>query len=301
MKIGIIEAGSTNTKCYIVDDLVPTLINVRGIGFKDNYIQDGHIRESDIAKLSDCVKGLMSQTESVHIFGTSIFRQADIEEIDNLRSILKKLGNVSFEVVTAEMEGEYTAFGAMTNIIFDGPVAIMVGGGGSTELFVYQDNKILAKALSPIGVGDVNKAYPDLFADIASTEPIEIIDWISKRLMPISQKAELLVLAGGDFPLLYKNVGYNLRSNIYSDDPEKPYMLSNVDKLNQDKKYFFDISINKLRSITPDNPGWWDGTRAMCCFVSAVAQQLQAKTLIPTRISMIYGMIHHIQNSKIST
>jgi hypothetical protein len=90
--------------------------------------------------------------------------------------------------------------------------------------------------------------------------------------------------------LLYENAGYPLRKNPYSDDPEKAYVLSVAEKRFHDIKYFHEMSLSQFRTLTPDTPRWWDGTRAMCCFVDAVARQLGARELIPTRISMVYGI-----------
>jgi hypothetical protein len=98
------------------------------------------------------------------------------------------------------------------------------------------------------------------------------------------------VLAGGDFPLLYENAGYPLYPNPFSTDSSKPFALRNSDKNAQDIAYFNQLSLADFRSLTPDTPSWWDGTRAMCAFVSAVADQLASDVLIPTRVSMVYGV-----------
>lgn len=288
--IGIIEAGSTFTKGYIATGSRIASIGIVDIGFKKHYREAGTILESDIERLVLYVKELLTKVPIVRAFGTSVFREAAETEIDRVRSALDSLGDVTFEVVTAERESEYTAYGAVRGLSYPGPIAVMVGGGGSTEVSIWEGENSTEWANSPIGVGDVNHQFPDLPEDIASTDPEDVVKWISRRLLPIAGHADMLVLAGGDFPLLYENAGYNLQENPYSSDPEKSSMLLNSDKTDHDEIFFHELKLSAFRSLTPDTPAWWDGTRAMCCFVAAVAAQLGASILIPTRISMIYGI-----------
>lgn len=288
--IGIVEAGSTFTKGYIATGSKIVSIGIVDIGFKKHYRESAAILESDIERLVFYVSELLPEVSAVRVFGTSVFREAAEIEIDRVRSALNSLGDVTFEVVTAEMESEYTAYGAVRGLSYPGPIAVMVGGGGSTEVSIWEGGKAIAWANSPIGVGDVNHQFPDLSEDIASTDPEDVTKWISSRLLPISHHADMLVLAGGDFPLLYENAGYNLRENPYSSDTAKSRMLLNSDKTRHDEIFFRELKLSAFRSLTPDTPAWWDGTRAMCCFVAAVAAQLGASILIPTSISMIYGI-----------
>ena len=39
------------------------------------------------------------------------------------------------------------------------------------------------------------------------------------------------------------------------------------------------------------DPNWWYATRAMCAFVLVVAEELGAKYIIPTDVSMVYGIM----------
>lgn len=293
-QFGIVEAGSTFTKSYVAHDTTVVQVGMHDIPFRADYRAAGMIARRDIEALARVARELSETVDAVHVFGTSIFREANENQLEELRRAISDLG-FAFKVVTAEEEGEYTARGAMHDLDQAGNVAVMVGGGGSTEVFVFSHGTVVEKALSPIGVGDVNHVFPDLSMEIATTAPPTATQWIARRLAPVDSKADLLVLAGGNFPLLYLNAGYNLMPNDYSLDPNKPYMLRNADKNARDVDYFFSQRLSDLRVITPDTPGWWDGTRAMCCVVAAVADQLNASTLIPTSISMVYGLLDMLQ------
>ena len=39
-----------------------------------------------------------------------------------------------------------------------------------------------------------------------------------------------------------------------------------------------------------NDPEWWYATRAMCAMVLEVAESLDVKYIIPTDISMVYGL-----------
>lgn len=296
-RYGIIEAGSTFTKVYVAHGTSVEQIGMHDIPFKANYRATHTIARGDIDALTRVARDLSESVDSVHVFGTSIFREAENEQLEDLRRPLRKFG-VAFTVVTADEEGEYTARGAMHELEGAGNIAVMVGGGGSTEVFVFSNGAVIEKALSSIGVGDVNHIFPDLATDIATTTPRTTTRWIGQRLAPIASRADLLVLAGGNFPLLYLNAGYNVLQNRYSSDPNKPYMLSNADKNARDVDYFLRQRLDVLRVLTPETPAWWDGTRAMCGFVAAVAAQVGATTLIPTSISMVYGLLDMLQTCR---
>ncbi|MCI8277372.1 MAG: hypothetical protein HFJ46_05595 [Clostridia bacterium] len=56
------------------------------------------------------------------------------------------------------------------------------------------------------------------------------------------------------------------------------------------KRYYTEISLDEIRDKVED-PQWWYATRAMTAFVLVVAEEIGAKYIVPTDISMIYGMI----------
>lgn len=290
MAVGIVEVGSTITKLYVATHGEVVAAGMTNIQFKKHYSESGNILRSDIEQLAGAVEGLLASVPMVHVYGTSIFRDAPAEEVERVESRLARLGAVTFSVVTADMESDYTAIGAIRGLTYAGPVAVMVGGGGSIEVSVHEHSRVIGRANSPIGVVDVTHRFPDLCSSTTNTPTAEVIEWVADRIAPIGLHAEILVLAGGDFPLLYENAGYHLRPNPYSSDSQKPYLLLNSDKLAQDEKFFHDLDLTAFKALTPEAPGWWDGARAMCSCVSAVAAQLEARLLVPTRVSMVFGI-----------
>ena len=56
------------------------------------------------------------------------------------------------------------------------------------------------------------------------------------------------------------------------------------------RRYYEEISLDEIRSRV-DDPDWWYATRAMCAFVLVVAEEIEAKYIVPTDIAMVYGII----------
>lgn len=288
--VAILEAGSTVTKSYTWRDGAIRDVGLSGIEFKRNYGKLGHISNEDLSALLSCARKGLDLAPEVHVYGTSIFRQISKEDQARVGSALAELGNVHFHVVSAAAESHLTCIGAIQRIVYPGSIGVMVGGGGSVETAVFRDGHLVAVGDYEFGVGDINSQFPDLTEEIARTPMAEVIEWIVERISPPVGAADLLVLAGGNFPLLYENAGYPLRSNAYSSDPGKKYMMTKAGKLEQDYALFYELRLSHFRHLTPEAPAWWDGTRAMCCLVDAVAEQLGAEILIPTKISMVYGI-----------
>lgn len=292
--VGIVEAGSTITKSYIASESGVASRALVGINFKENYRKTRHFSDDDLELLAGCARELLTEVSTVRVYGTSIFRDVEQGELVPISERLARLGDVTFEVVTSSQEALLTAEGAIDRLDFDGDIAVMVGGGGSTEVAVFRHGSLMGLANTSMGVGDVNAHFPDLTDDLASSQVEEVVLWISRHLAPHDMSAELLVLAGGDFPLLYANAGYPLQSNPHSSDPEKRYLLTVADKRSRDEALFHELRLSSFSHLTPDAPKWWDGTRAMCCVVSAVARQLNSRLLVPTRVSMVYGIAHRL-------
>ena len=78
-KLAIIEIGSNNTKTHIYDDNKLVFDNTKTIQFKKNYLELNKIQQSDLEKLYDVIKKAFEETENVHIYGCSIFKNISQE------------------------------------------------------------------------------------------------------------------------------------------------------------------------------------------------------------------------------
>ena len=143
---------------------------------------------------------------------------------------------------------------------------------------------------SPIGVIDIMNKYPDLGEDLAKVNLEEVRNEIKKSLKLPKEKADILILAGGAHKFFALESGISYSKNTLFEDELQPIMMDIDTRKKDSKRYYEEISLDEIRSRV-DDPNWWYATRAMCAFVLNVAEEIGAKYVIPTDISMVYGLV----------
>lgn len=286
MKV-IIEVGSTNTKIDLYDGKDVKHLESITIEFKRNYKKDSKLNSEDIDILIQKVKEYKKKYDNVYVCGTSIFRTLkETEKTEFLKDFYKKTG-VNFEIISQEKENELTVFGTVRNV--KDKVAVFIGGGGSTEIAIYE-NGIKEMVNSSFGVMDILNKFPDLAEDLAKSKLEDVRNYIKDNLNLPKEKSDYLILAGGGHKLFALESGVSYEKNTIFDDELEPIMMDIKTRINDTKKYYKEISLDAIRKRV-DNPKWWDATRPMCAIVLNVAEAIGAKYIIPTDISMVYGLI----------
>ena len=283
----IVEVGSTCTK---VDKFnVKTIEKLEGktIQFKKHYNEDKKLRESDINELINSIKELKSISEDIYVCGTSIFRSLnDLEKISFLERFKNETG-YNFNIISQEKENELTVFG--TTRFVNNKVCVFIGGGGSTEIAIY-DKGIKESVNTQIGVIDVMQKFPDLAEDIATTNLETVKTFIKERLNLPKEKADILILAGGGHEKFARFSGIKYEENTLYNDEASPIMMDIETRKSETERYYKEISLDKIRSRVND-PDWWYATRAMSAFALVVAEAIGAKYIVPTDIAMVYGIL----------
>jgi len=287
MKKIIVEVGSTVTKFDKYDGKNIERIGSKTIDFKKNYKKDNKLDDDDVRTLINLVKGLQEKYNDIYVCGTSIFRSLTEKQKEEFLSTFYDETKLAFEIIDQDRENELTVTGATKNVM--GSVAVFVGGGGSTEIAIY-DNGIKEAVNSEIGVMDIMNKYPDLANDFAATDIKEVKKTIREKLNLPKQKVETLILAGGGHLYFALNSGVSYKENNLYSDKNQPIMMDIETRINDTKRYYKEISLDEIRKRV-DDPAWWYATRAMCAFVLVVAEELGANYIVPTDISMVYGLI----------
>ena len=141
-----------------------------------------------------------------------------------------------------------------------------------------------------IGVIDVMQQFPDLAENFAITKLEDVKNFIKERLNLPKEKADILILAGGGHEKFARLSGIKYEENTLYDDKTSPIMMYIKTRKKETERYFKEISLDEIRKKI-DNPNWWYATRAMCAFVLVVAEEIGAKYIVPTNISMVYGIL----------
>ena len=137
---------------------------------------------------------------------------------------------------------------------------------------------------------DVLNEFPDLAEDVAKTSLDEVMQYIRERIEIPDVKTDIMILAGGGHEYFARESGIRYYPNTLFNDKNETIMMDISTRIEDTKKYYKEISLDKIRERV-EEPAWWYATRAMCAFVLVVAEKIDAKYIVPTDISMIYGII----------
>lgn len=287
MKKVIIEVGSTNTKLDLYDGEKVNHIGTETIEFKSNYKKENRLDPNDVEKLINLLKKQKSEYDEVYVCGTSIFRKLDDRQKKEFLDKFYKETELKFDIISQEKENELTVYGTTRNV--KQKVAVFIGGGGSTEIAIY-DNGIKEMINTSFGVMDIMSQFPDLGNDIATTKLEKIREIVKEKLNLPKEKADILILAGGGHKHFALESGVRYEKNTLFNDELQPIMMDIDTRKEDTKRYYEEISLDEIRKRVED-PDWWYATRAMCAFVLNVAEEIGAKYIVPTDISMVYGLL----------
>ena len=281
------EVGSTCTKVDKFNGNNVEKLEGKTIQFKKHYNEDKKIRESDVNELIESIKELKNISKDIYVCGTSIFRTLNDLEKNTFLEKFKNETGYNFNIISQERENELTVFGT-TRFVQD-KVCVFIGGGGSTEIAIY-DNGIKESVNSKIGVIDVMQKFPDLAENFATTNLETIKEFIKKRLNLPKEKADILILAGGGHEKFARYSGIKYEENTLYKDDASSIMMDIETRKSETERYYKSISLDEIRDRVND-PDWWYATRAMCAFVLVVAEEIGAKYIVPTDIAMVYGIL----------
>ena len=283
----IVEVGSTCTKVDKFNGKTIEKLEGKTIQFKKHYNEDKKLRESDINELINSIKELKYISNDIYVCGTSIFRTLnDIERKEFLNRFKKETG-YEFNIISQEKENELTVFGT-TRFVKD-KVCVFIGGGGSTEIAIY-DKGIKESVNTKIGVIDVMQKFPDLAEEYATTDLETVKSFIKERLNLPKEKADILILAGGGHEKFARYSGIKYEKNTLYKDNVSPIMMDIETRKKETERYYKLISLDEIRKRVKD-PDWWYATRAMSAFALVVAEAIDAKYIVPTDIAMVYGIL----------
>ena len=283
----IMEVGSTCTKVDKFNGKNVEKLEGKTIQFKKHYNEDKKLRESDVNELIESIKELKNISKDIYVCGTSIFRTLNDLEKNTFLEKFKNETGYNFNIISQERENELTVFGT-TRFVQD-KVCVFIGGGGSTEIAIY-DNGIKESINSKIGVIDVMQKFPDLAENFATTNLETVKEFIKKRLNLPKEKADILILAGGGHEKFARYSGIKYEKNTLYKDEASPIMMDIETRKSETERYYKSISLDEIRARVND-PDWWYATRAMSAFVLVVAEEIGAKYIVPTDIAMFYGIL----------
>jgi hypothetical protein len=294
----VLECGSVATKSFLYNNGEITEIPLKTIPFKKN-MRDGNLAENDVEELINFVNGFKDKTRNIFVYGTSIFRALGGREIKNFHAEFKKQTGIDFNVVSPEQESEYTVAGMTLGNNYRGRLAAVIAGGGSTEVCVIDNRKVIERHCNPYGAVTVTQAFENL-NDYKPKVTLEQVDaFCNAHTADITNKSDILVVGGGDTLYFYGCVAPELlKPNKFYKDSLQPYYMTAEEVIAVDKKVMSELDIKELAAKSKYNLIWWSGARGYHASVRAVMRKCGAKYLIPTKINMCLGIINKLRQAQ---
>ena len=294
---GVVEVGGCSVKGYgYIDGKLEEIPSIP-VKLKENYQAKGKFTKEDKETLYQYVLKVKEDYGVVEVYGTSFFRKL-WEEVKKsfLVEFFSKTG-INFNIPTLEEECKYTVYGAIANIKHSNNIGVLVGGSTFTELAIVKDRQIIERQSLNFNAMDITNRYPDLKEDIATSNIKELLNETCSRMENIQNKTDILILAGGNYIMFYESMHYPLKENIFFLDDNEPYYIEKENMERYDEQYFYQTSLEQVKKENANTKIWWDGTRGMRICIDAVVNAIDAKFIVPTKISMTSGIIEMLKNS----
>lgn len=290
-----IDLGSSTIKVYRYEDSLQ-LLEEHSIYFKNGFSKEYGVSTENKEALYQYFSQLKEKYdfryENTHIFVTGIFRELSYENRKELVLEFNRRFDLHFEIISHNIENYYIGK-AMENDYQGKKVMIINMGGKTTELVTFVNNQISNRVNLKIGVGDLLNEFPQVNDEYSSVSIEEINSFVKQRLTEVSfdQDYDCAIFTGGEerFELL---TDFSLVPNTLFQDGIHSHMIDLPGYIDGVKHVFFDLSLDDLYHLMPQNPKWMDGARAGAILPLAIFELASIPYIVPSDLNLIHGVIH---------
>ena len=172
MLYGIVDIGSNTVKLNVYrcneNELKIVFSKKENLGLVF-YINRGNLTNKGIEKLVNVLKKMKNDLDYLKINSYSFFSTAGLRNIDNSAEVTEIINNrvkIEIDVLSGEEEGELSFCGSVSVMKNYNGILIDLGGG-SVEIVLFKDKKIMEKYSIPVGS---LKMYNDYVSAMIPTE-----------------------------------------------------------------------------------------------------------------------------------
>ncbi len=297
MKEYYIDLGSSTIKVYEYRNELK-LIEEYSIYFKNDFDSKKGISSNNLDELCDFFENLKNKYnlkyENTHIFVTGIFRNLCYQKRTEMVKLFNDRFDLFFNIISHGIENYYLAK-AMENDYNDKKVLIINMGGKTTELVTFEGSKITDTKNLNIGVADLLNNFNKVNEQVSKNTIEEMDKFVEEKLSDIKldNDYDCCIFTGGEerFELL---TGFNLVENTLFNDGVHKYMLSLEDYISGTEKVFYEITLDELYKLMPNNPKWMDGARSGAIIPLTLFKKANVKWIIPSDLNLINGVINDL-------
>ena len=231
MIYAVIDIGSNTIRLSVfknIDGKVKNLFNEKEQASLRNYIKDGKLSNKGIKRLLETLetfKNLIDNfddIDAVYPFATASIR--DASNRSEILSLVKEKLDFDIQILSEEDESRLSFVGANSSMEVKKGVLTDIGGG-SSEIVIIEQSKVIKAASLPIGSLSAFSEYVNyLFADKKSKKEIEKkLDQLLDDYKMYKEKHTTLCGVGGSARASLKlyNEYYNLDTNNFTMERKK--------------------------------------------------------------------------------
>lgn len=297
MKEYYIDLGSSTIKVYEYNKTL-SLLEEKSIYFKNNFDKEQGISKENLSELVNYFHHIKDKYnllfENTHIYVTGIFRELSSAKKCEYIKLFNDELDLNFHIISHGIENYYLQK-AMQNDYNNKKVLIINMGGKTTELVTYENNKITNTHNLKVGVADILNNFEDINKDKCPINIADIEKLVLERLgdLTLDNDYDAAIFTGGE-ERFEKLTNFNLVENILFNDGIHKYMLTIDDYIEGTERVFYDITLDELYKLMPENPKWMDGARAGAIIPLVLFKLTNAKYIIPSDLNLINGVINDL-------
>ena len=284
------DIGSSTIKLYEYKKEL-SLIEEKSIMFKRGFSEDG-IQEENIEKMMAFIKEVKEKynlnKNNTEIYATGIWRKIPNEQLANIETRFNEL-DLKFNVISHDKENYY--FEKAMQGVYNNRVMMVNMGGKTTELVIFNNDKVENRVNLTVGVSDVFDKYPNINELDSGISKEEVINYLENLISEdINFNCDIAIHTGGELRF-QKLVKYNLQPNKFFDDGIHKVYVTYEDFDKKNEELLNKTTLDELRSLMPTNPDWMNGAKAGIMLGEAIFRKANIKNIIPSDLNLINGVI----------
>lgn len=288
----LIDIGSSTVKFYSQEGGRAVLLNAKTFSFKDGFESASGLssvsRQALLRHILDLAAQYSLNRVNAKVYATGVFR-----ELANPRHFVEDFyahTGLYFNIVSHELEAFYLERTWVGGGRREVPWMVINIGNHTTELVFYEGDLAIGREMLAVGVGSVRKRYSSLNHRFSSVSLSDVVDHVRQQLPTATVSCDWAVYTGGELNYM-KLADYALRDNHLFVDGQHPYVISMDDYSDRNLEVFSEVSIEDLRALMPENPGWMDGARACSAIAQAICAHYGVKAIVPSDSNLIDGVV----------
>lgn len=286
-----IDFGSSTTKIYKFGDKLQHLADI-SFPLKEGFDPEIGFSSINESKLLEIIKSIKRQHPNIpiRIFATAIFRKMTKKAQEHLKDRLFSETKVLVNVIDHELESSYLEMALVQKSNLGEPVLLLNIGGGSTEIVIMKRLDVVERFNLDLGVATINKTFTGINDPLATVNYSEILKFVKKHLTKLNYPVKVGFYSGGELNYM-RLTGYNLTKNSLFEDKEHPFQISLKNFQARNHQILFNVNLDKLCALMPENPTWMHGARGSSLIAQAIFEFYKIKNIIPSDADLIHGVV----------